>query len=124
MIPQIYQYTRDHFWLLVQNDGTVRAGVTDRPIQPLGKIQAVELPNEGEAITKNVVIGAIEGELGTFDLVAPLSGVIIQVNSRLLADPSTLEYLAFQEFLFDLQPVAFDDESKELLNTDEYEALK
>ncbi len=121
LIPQIYQYSRDHLWILVQNDGTVRIGVVDTPIQQLGKIQSVELPSEGEVIAKNVVIGSIAGELGSFDLVAPLSGVVTQVNSRLFSDPSSLEYMAFQEFLFDLQPTSYDDEAKELLSADEYQ---
>ncbi len=123
LIPHVYLYTKDHAWILVQNDGTVRVGVTEFPLRELGDIKNVELPQGGEEITRNVIIGAIEGERGVFDLVAPLSGTVVAVNSHLLTDPSSLGYMAFQEFLFDLAPSKWDEESKDLISAAEYETL-
>ncbi|MGH8605169.1 MAG: glycine cleavage system protein H, partial [Gammaproteobacteria bacterium] len=48
-IPEELKYTRSHEWVQVQDDGSVRVGITDYAQQELGDMVYVELPEVGKS---------------------------------------------------------------------------
>src|SRR5438445_4216635 len=50
----------------------------------------LQLPKAGAAVTAGKPFGEIESVKAVFDLYAPVSGTITEVNSKLAADPSAI----------------------------------
>ena len=88
-IPQDLLYTEDHEYLKPAGEpGVMAIGVTDYAQGELGDIVFVELPKVGATFRKHDVFGTIEAVKAVSELYAPVSGTIVEVNSRLDAEPA------------------------------------
>jgi glycine cleavage system H protein len=65
-------------------------GITDYAQDALGEIVYIELPSEGDEITKGDPFGAVESTKAVSDLYAPVSGDVVEVNEVLLDAPETI----------------------------------
>ena len=84
--PSDLRYTNDHEWL--QTKGTTwRVGITQFAVDALGDITLVDLPKEGDQITKGQRFGTVESVKSVSDLYAPVSGRVVAVNSALKDAP-------------------------------------
>ena len=83
------KYTNDHEWAHVEGDVLVM-GITDYAQDSLGEIVYVELPSEGDEITKGDPFGAVESTKAVSDLYAPVSGDVVEVNEALLDSPELI----------------------------------
>ncbi len=84
--PSDLRYTSDHEWLKPQ--GTAwRVGITQFAVDALGDITLVDLPKEGDLITKGQRFGTVESVKSVSDLYAPVSGRVIAVNAALKDAP-------------------------------------
>lgn len=88
-IPEDYYYTKDHEWAQV-DENIVTVGITEFAQDSLGEIVYVELPEEGQKVTQGEPFGVIESVKAASDLVAPVSGTVIEINSSLGDDPTVL----------------------------------
>jgi glycine cleavage system H protein len=80
------RYTSDHEWV-VAADGVVTVGITDYAQQQLGDLVFVDLPKIGAQLEIGAVAAAVESVKAASDVLSPLSGTVIEVNSSLTADP-------------------------------------
>jgi glycine cleavage system H protein len=88
-IPENYLYTKDHEWTSVQaNVATV--GITEFAKDQLGEVVYVDLPKVGDKLSQNQTFGVVESVKAVSDLYAPVSGTVLEVNSKLLDDPTDL----------------------------------
>ena len=84
--PTDLRYTPDHEWLRAQ--GTAwRVGITQFAVDSLGDITLVDLPKEGDLVTKGQRFGTIESVKSVSDLYAPVSGRVTAVNAALKDKP-------------------------------------
>ncbi len=83
------KYTNDHEWAHVKGDVLVM-GITDYAQDSLGEIVYIELPSEGDEITKGDPFGAVESTKAVSDLYAPVSGDVVEVNEALLDSPELI----------------------------------
>src|SRR5271170_1031669 len=88
-LPQELMYTKDHEWAQV-DDNVVSVGITEYAQDALGEIVYVELPEEGQKVTQNEPFGVVESVKAVSDLLAPVSGTVIEVNTSLGDDPGVL----------------------------------
>jgi len=87
--PTQYRYTKEHEW--IELDGKrAKVGVTDHAQSELGDVVFVELPAVGTAISRGDALGTVESVKAVSDVYAPLSGVVVEVNSELEASPETI----------------------------------
>ena len=77
------KYTNDHEWAHEEGEVLV-IGITDHAQEALGEIVYIELPSEGDEITKGDPFGAVESTKAVSDLYAPVSGDVVEVNEALL----------------------------------------
>lgn len=77
-------------WATVDGD-VVTVGLTDDAVAEIDRIVSIELPEDGDSIEANDVIGSVIIPEGSINLVAPLAGEVIEINSSLLDDPSPIE---------------------------------
>ncbi len=81
------KFSEDHEWIQSQEDDLVIIGITDFAQEQLGDLVYVELPEVGDECSRGENISVIESVKAASDLVAPVSGTIIEVNSRLEDEP-------------------------------------
>jgi glycine cleavage system H protein len=84
--PSDLRFTNDHEWLRAQG-ATWRVGITQFAVDALGDITLVDLPKEGDQVTKGQRFGTVESVKSVSDLYAPVSGRVVAVNTALKDSP-------------------------------------
>lgn len=88
-IPADLKYTKEHEWLKVE--GTFATiGITDYAQGELGDIVFIELPQVGAKVEQMKPFGVIEAVKAVSEIFSPLSGEIVEVNSKLQSDPTAI----------------------------------
>jgi len=82
-IPANLKYTKEHEWVLINDDNTATIGITDFAQGELGEIVYVEIDTVGEEIAKDEVFGTVEAVKTTSDLYMPVSGKVLEFNPKL-----------------------------------------
>jgi glycine cleavage system H protein len=80
------KYTEEHEWLRIEGDLVV-VGITAHASEQLGDIVFVELPDAGTTVSKDDEAVVIESVKAASDVLAPLDGEIVEVNSLLEDEP-------------------------------------
>mgnify|MGYP000044117658 CR=1 FL=1 len=80
------KFTEEHEWLR-EEDGLIVVGITEHAAEQLGDVVFVELPEEGTEVSKDDEVVVIESVKAASDILAPLDGEIVEVNSTLTDDP-------------------------------------
>ena len=87
LVPDNLNYTEEHEWLKVQEDGQARIGITDYAQDSLSDVVFVELPEVGDQFTRGDVMAVAESVKAASDIYAPISGKIISINGKLEESP-------------------------------------
>jgi len=76
----------NHFWAL-HDEGSSRAsiGIDRLGLEALGELAYIALPAVGSRIERGDAMGTLEAAKMTTELVAPLSGVVVERNEGLLS---------------------------------------
>ncbi|ONK58972.1 uncharacterized protein A4U43_C08F1620 [Asparagus officinalis] len=83
------KYSPSHEW--VKHEGSVATiGITDHAQGHLGEVVFVELPESGAAVSKGGSFGAVESVKATSDVNSPISGEVVEVNSKLTEAPGLI----------------------------------
>ncbi len=85
-IPANLKYTTDHEWVSLDGD-VATVGITDYAQGELGEIVFVDVPTEGETVAQGEVFGSIEAVKTVADLLMPIEGEVIELNSELEEQP-------------------------------------
>src|SRR5262245_51088505 len=117
--PNDLRYTPAHEWL--RPTGSVwRVGITQFAVDQLGDITLVDLPREGDLITKGQRFGTIESVKSVSDLYAPVSGKVTAVNAALKDAPEQVNAEPYGAgWMIELEPTE-KSELGELLSHDAY----
>ena len=114
-IPQELRYTKDHEWARLEGD-VVYVGITDYAQGELGEIVYVD-------VTTEEVFGSIEAVKTVSDLLLPIEGEILEVNSELEDSPELVNSDPYGKgWLVKIKPANADD-VEGLLSADDYKAL-
>ena len=117
--PQDLRYTTDHEWLKAQGSNW-RVGITQFAVDQLGDITLVDLPKEGDLVTKGQRFGTIESVKSVSDLYAPVSGKVTAVNASLKDAPEQVNNEPYGAgWMIELEPTE-KSELSELLAPDAY----
>ncbi len=87
LVPDNLNYTKEHEWLKVQEDGQARVGITDYAQDSLSDVVFVELPEVGDQFIKGDVMTVAESVKAASDIYAPISGKIVSINEKLEESP-------------------------------------
>lgn len=79
-VPEENYYTKEHEWAYV-DENIVTVGITTYAQDSLGEVVYVELPDEGQKVTQAEPFGVVESVKAVSDLIAPVSGTVIDVNA-------------------------------------------
>jgi len=116
------KYTEEHEWLLADSN-IVTVGITEYAATQLGDIVFVELPEPGSKVSKGQEIVVIESVKAASDILAPLNGEIVEVNSAIVDDPSLVNSDPEGNAWFFKMNLENKDDLNELMNEEEYKKL-
>ena len=89
-VPDNLSYTKDHEWMLVDDDGKIRVGITDHAQDALSDVVFVELPEIGSKYSEGDAMAVAESVKAASDIYAPVSGEIVEVNDKLEESPELI----------------------------------
>lgn len=120
--PVDARYTAEHEWARLEK-GVVTVGITRYATDQLGDVVFVELPEVGKRLEATKPFGVVEAVKTVSDLYAPVSGVVVEVNSALTDQPGLVNEHPFGDgWMIRLKPDRPDDVEK-LMTSDDYEKL-
>ncbi len=114
------KFSEDHEWIQSQGDDLVVIGITDFAQEQLGDLVYVELPEVGDECSRGENISVIESVKAASDLVAPVSGTIIEVNSRLEDEPELVTEDSMRDGWFIKVKLSSPEELDELMDESAY----
>jgi glycine cleavage system H protein len=84
--PDDLRYHPEHDWARIEGD-EAELGITWHAQDALGEIVHYEPPEVGQRIEKEGAYGEVESVKAVSDLVAPLSGEVLEVNAAVVEAP-------------------------------------
>jgi glycine cleavage system H protein len=87
--PDGLQYHSEHDWARIEGDEAT-LGITWFAQDALGELVHYEPPEDGAEIAKGSAYGEVESVKAVSDVIAPLSGTILEVNQKVVAEPETV----------------------------------
>src|SRR6266480_4842953 len=87
--PDDLKYHREHDWARVEGDEAV-LGITWFAQDALGELVHFEAPEAGSTVAKEAPYGEVESVKAVSDVVAPLSGEVLEVNGQVVDAPETV----------------------------------
>ena len=87
--PEELHYPREHDWVRIQ-DGEAVLGITWYAQDALGELVHYEAPEVGASVTKDSSYGEVESVKAVSEVIAPLSGEVIEVNQTVVDAPETV----------------------------------
>lgn len=120
--PENLKYTATHEWVSLEDENIIKVGITDFAQQALGDIVYIELPEVGRQLASNEQCAVVESVKTASDLLSPVAGEVISINSALADAPEQVNEDAFNTWLFSLKINRVDD-LDELLDALAYEQV-
>jgi glycine cleavage system H protein len=87
--PEELKYHREHDWARIDGDEAV-LGITWFAQDALGELVHFEAPTQGSQVAKDSSYGEIESVKAVSDVIAPLSGEVLEVNQSAADAPETI----------------------------------
>ena len=87
--PDDLRYHEEHDWARIEGDEAV-LGVTWFAQDALGELVHFEPPEVGATVAKDASYGEVESVKAVSDVIAPLSGEVLEVNRQVVDAPETV----------------------------------
>ena len=120
--PDDLRYHSEHDWARIA-DGEAILGVTWFAQDALGELVHYEPPDEGSTIAKDESYGEVESVKAVSDLISPLSGTVIEVNAKVVAEPETVNEDPYGEGWLVRISLAEDSGAEDLLDAAAYKVF-
>lgn len=122
MYPKDLRYARDHEWVRLEGD-IATVGITSFAAEQLGEVVYVDLPSVGDKVQAGQAFGEVESVKSVSELISPVTGEVIEVNSALEDAPEVVNADCYGDGW--MIKVSVDDPSQvdALMDADSYEAF-
>lgn len=113
-------YSKTHEYVRVE-DGKGFIGISDYAQKQLGNVVYVDMPDLGDELEKGEDFGAIESVKAASDLIAPVSGEVVEVNEALSENPRLINSDPMANWIIAVN-VADPEELDDLMDQAAYDA--
>ena len=114
-------YSESHEFVKVEGDfGFI--GVTDYAQNALGEVVYVDMPEVDDDVEAGEEFGVIESVKAASDLIAPVSGKVVEVNEALDDEPGLINQDAFANWIIKVE-LADSSEINNLMDAEAYKAF-
>ena len=95
-------YSESHEYVRVE-DGFGYIGISDYAQHALGNVVYVDMPDVDDEVTAGEEFGAVESVKAASDLIAPVSGTVVEVNEALEDEPELINKDAFANWIIKVE---------------------
>ena len=120
--PEDLRYHPEHDWARIEGD-TATLGITWFAQDALGELVHFEPPEEGATLTKDQAYAEVESVKAVSDVIAPLSGEVLEVNRKAVDEPETVNEDPYGEGWLIRIRLNEPGEADELLDAGAYRAF-
>ena len=120
--PDDLRYHKEHDWARLEGDEAL-LGITWFAQDALGELVHYEPPNVGDNIAKESPYGEVESVKAVSDVIAPLSGEVLEVNAKVVEEPETVNADPYGEGWLVRIRLADPSEADALLDVDAYKQV-
>jgi glycine cleavage system H protein len=120
--PDDLRYHEEHDWVRIEGDQAT-FGITWYAQHQLGEVAFYEPPEMGATVQKDQPYVEVESVKAVSDVVAPMSGEIIEVNDALGDNPDPINQDPYGEGWLVKVRLSAPQESEQLLGAEEYRKL-
>jgi len=120
--PEGLKYHPEHDWARIEGDEAV-LGITWWAQDALGELVHFEAPAAGGTTTKDAPYGEVESVKAVSDVIAPLSGEILEVNQKAVDEPEIVNDDPYGEGWLVRIRLSNPSEADALLDVDAYRAV-
>ena len=120
--PEGLKYHPEHDWARIEGDEAV-LGITWWAQDALGELVHFEAPAAGATTTKDDPYGEVESVKAVSDVIAPLSGEILEVNQKAVDEPEIVNDDPYGEGWLVRIRLSDPSEVDALLDVDAYRAV-
>ncbi len=120
--PEDLKYHRDHDWARIEGDEAV-LGITWFAQDALGELVHFEPPQQGATLQKDQAYGEVESVKAVSDVIAPLTGEVLEVNAKVVDEPETVNDDPYGEGWLVRIRIADDSEVAGLLDVETYKQV-
>ncbi len=121
MIPENLKYAKTHEWAKVDGE-IVTIGITEFAMKQLGDIVFLELPAQGDSVSRGGPFGVIESVKAAIDIESPVTGQVAEANESLSDKLDSLGDDPYGESWMIKINASDMAELDSLMSADEYEA--
>ena len=114
------KYAKTHEWTKIDGD-ICTVGLTKFAVDQLTDIIYIELPDVGDPAIAGDSFGEIESVKSVNDLYAPVNGDIIEVNDKLISDPSIVSKDPYEKGWLIKVKVGKNPKLDNLMSLEEYQ---
>ena len=86
-VPMEHYFHNGHTWARIESGGFIRIGLDDFALKLLGHADALDLPLMGKELDQGNVGWGLKRKDNLADVLSPVDGVIVEVNSRVRENP-------------------------------------
>lgn len=113
------RYADSHEWVKLEGD-IATVGITDYAQHALGNIVYVDMPEVGDEVSAGEEFGAVESVKAASDLISPVSGEVVEINSELEDQPELINKDAYGNWIMKVK-MSDPSELDALMNASDYE---
>lgn len=114
-------YSETHEYIRVEGE-TGFIGISDYAQKQLGNVVYVDMPEEGDEIEQGEDFGAIESVKAASDLMAPVSGEVLEINHALEDNPRLINADPMANWIIKIS-IADPSQLEGLMNPEQYAAF-
>ncbi len=96
-VPMGYYFHNGHAWARIESGGNIRIGLDDFSLKLLGKADAFDLPLMGKELDQGKAGWGLKRKDNTADVLSPIDGVILEVNSKVRENPELANHEPYSE---------------------------
>lgn len=111
-------YSETHEFVKVEGDFAY-IGITDYAQNALGNVVYVDMPEVDDEITIDEEFGAVESVKAASDLIAPISGTVVEINENLEDSPELINKDAYENWIMKVE-MSDKSELDKLMGAAEY----
>lgn len=105
-------YNSNHLWCKHDGNDLIIVGMDELGLDSLGELAYLALPSIGSEVEMGKVMGSMEAAKMTGELIAPLSGVVVERNDLVLENPLLVnEHPHDEGWLIKIEPTHWKKES-------------
>ena len=120
-IPENLYYIKEHEWILIENAGTAKIGITDYAQKALREITYFYAGKKGAKVKRMETICKIESRKCAAEILSPLSGVVLRFNNAISENPDIINQDPYGKgWITIIRPTSLDKELEKLLKPELY----